>query len=80
MILGSEVGIWCAFFAHFVLRDQVFIFFRKLTHDLPQVDSSRALKYILIGTGIIGGSLLFTCIIMAIMGNTFEYEQLWLIN
>ena len=81
MLLGSEVGIWCACFSHFVLRDQVFCFFRKLTHDLPPIDKARAWKYILVGTGIIVGTMFFTCIVSSIMGAVSAgYDQLWLTN
>jgi acid phosphatase family membrane protein YuiD len=31
VILGSQLGIWCAFFSHFVLRDSIFSHFTRIT-------------------------------------------------
>ena len=31
VLLGSQLGIWCAFFSHFVLRDTIFSHFTKVT-------------------------------------------------
>jgi len=32
VVLGSQLGIWCAFFSHFVLRDSIFSHFTRITY------------------------------------------------
>lgn len=40
IVLGSQLGIWTAFFSHFVLRDSVFSHITKLTHKVETMTSS----------------------------------------
>ena len=34
IFLGSQIGIWNAFFVHFVLRDSIYSHFNKLTNKV----------------------------------------------
>ena len=82
MILGSQLGIWCAFFSHFVLRDLIFRHFTRLTHkaSTPIETGKQALRYIGTASCITLLSVAVTCIIGAIMSTTGSIKQEWLVN
>ena len=50
VILGSQLGIWCAFFSHFVLRDSILSHFTKLTNKEKELTRAQAFRYSLWGT------------------------------
>ncbi len=67
VLLGSELGIWCAAFSHFVLRDQIFAHFKRVTFDAPGIDKAEAVKLGIKGTAIFTLPVLVTCIVGQIM-------------
>ena len=80
VILGSELGIWCAFFSHFVLRDQIFAHFNRITSQEPAFGRTEALRTGLLGSAVVACAVLVTCAVGTIMRSFNKLEQEWLIN
>ena len=80
LLLGSQVGIWCALFCHFVLRDSIFAHIAKLCHEKGVLEKRRALKYVLVATLVVILTILVSLIIGYIMIGSYSVEQDWLRN
>ena len=82
VILGSQLGIWCACFSHYVLRDCVFAHITRLTQKTnAQLSSYREpLSYIGFGSAVILTSVAITCIVGLVMNASGKLQQEWLIN
>ena len=64
------MGIWCAFFCHFVLRDSIFAHITKLTAKTCELTRSKAIKYSLWGSICVLLPVLVTTLIGTIMNAT----------
>ena len=80
VILGSQLGIWCAFFSHFVLRDSIFAHITKLTGKVQKLTRAKALKYCLYGILCVMLPILITVLVGITMNATKGLKQEWLIN
>ena len=78
VVIGSQLGIWCAFFSHFVLRDPVFKHVTKLTHGKPGDESplsrAQATKYVSWGFVCVLAPLLCTMVIGLTMQALHDLE------
>mmetsp|Transcript_29348 Transcript_29348/g.36449 ORF Transcript_29348/g.36449 Transcript_29348/m.36449 type:complete len:209 (+) Transcript_29348:561-1187(+) len=81
VLLGSQLGIWCAFFSHFILRDILFSHFTKLTYK-PGTLATRAhaFRYAGFGTAVVTLSISVTCVVGAAMATQGILKQEWLVN
>ena len=80
VVLGSQLGIWCAFFSHFVLRDSIFAHITKLTGKAQELTRAKAIKYCLYGSLCVVLPILVTVLIGYTMNATQGLKQEWLIN
>lgn len=80
IIMGSETGIWVAFFFHFVLRDSIFKHITTLTSKVGELSRSTAIKYSLVGSLVIFASVVFTTINGFVMQSVKTVEQVWMVN
>ena len=67
-------------FAHFVLRDQVYAHFSRLSFEAPGVKVGEAVRYGATGSALIASSILITCIVGAVKAAQSELKQEWLMN
>ena len=61
VFFGSQVGIWCALFSHFCMRDLIFRHITRLTHEKPDAQI-KAFKYILCAS-----LLTLTCVLLTVI-------------
>ena len=80
VLLGSELGIWCAFFSHFVLRDQIFAHIRRLIYEEPSLSRSQAVSYGIKGSAVVACAILITCAVGCLLRAQKLLKQEWLIN
>ena len=66
VFFGSQVGIWCAFFTHFCMRDLIFRHITQLTREKAD-EHIKAFKYILSASLIALTCLLLTMITGLVM-------------
>lgn len=50
VLLGSQIGFWCACFSHFCLRDFVYCHVTKIINGEARITKERAMRYILTAT------------------------------
>lgn len=80
-MLGSQLGIWCAFFSHFVLRDALYSHFHKLVAKANvTLTGDAALKYCLKGSLCVVVPILITLTVALAMNKTHGLQQEWLMN
>lgn len=81
ILLGSQLGIWSAFFSHFILRDPIFDHMAKVCHRAGEMTKASATKYCLLGGFLIP---VFICLTSALIGTVMaskgHLQQKWLIN
>lgn len=80
VLLGSQTGIWSAFFTHFVLRDCVFSHVRRITSAGTGLDKKTARSYIFAATWIVTIAYSLMIIIGLVSQATHTMKQEWLIN
>ena len=80
IVLGSQLGIWCACFQHFVFRDLLFSHINKITSDPAQLARGTAIKYCLKATFIICLTILVTFAVGFTMNSAATLKQEWLVN
>ena len=80
VLLGSQTGIWCAFFSHYVLRDFIFSHVRRVTSAGTKLDSQTARSYIMGSTLIVMAVYSLYLIVGFICQATHQLQQTWLIN
>ena len=80
VLLGSQTGIWCAFFSHFVLRDFIFSHVRRISSAGSNLTKAEAYKYCLGATMIATSVFVSTYFIGLVSSKTNILQQQWLIN
>ena len=80
VVLGSQVGIWCALFTHFVLRDHVHRHISNLTSKTNELTKAKAIKYAAWGSFCVLGAILVTVAVGMAMASAGRVEQEWLVN
>ena len=80
MLLGTELGVWCAFFGHYCLRDFIYSHIRRITSAGDSLPGKQAWSYFLWVTLIASLSYLCLGVASSISYRTNEFKQLWLIN
>ena len=80
VLLGSQIGFWCACFSHFCLRDFVYCHVTKIINGETRLTKDRALKYTLNAVKLV--AVLFTFqVIVAYVGAMFlRIDPTWLKN
>jgi len=80
MLLGTELGLWCAFFSHYCLRDTIYSNIRRITSAGDNLSKKEISSYILWASGLVFGSWFMIYMASNISYETNQFNQLWLTN
>lgn len=80
VLLGSQIGFWCACFSHFCLRDFVYCHVTKIINGETRLAKEKALKYTLNAAKFVAVLFSFQ-VVVAYLGALFlRIDPTWLKN